>query len=528
MTYSVSYPVRRVFINQVEVVESLPPFVFSYSIIDNFYQGNPEYKELILYITMSGFVSGTHSFTVSVYHQSTTSQYSQSIIYRLYTYRPTYSEFVLSGSIPAGTYSTEGVPPFFVFSRIGWKNEFYDPISIEKIDFLPMTYDLIVSPVHDTVDPTTLYSFSYYVSFNTQLRNEKYFRGYLTDPIGLNLEAFQTGKIYTLFRTLSGFVNAPVEQNTDLIALRTNNYGLDYVSFHFNRTLYFNRLTKSLVNATLQHLIENYLFFFASHSMDTISFVGTFENRRFTHLYTYSQISISYITFPNEIFKGIIELTGSELNYFTFPYIRTIIPYIFTGSELDYITFPYIRTTIPYVFTASEIQYAVLQERILDKIYNFSGSLEYPVRYYLRYIGLGTYTKTHDSIYSNFAQNRIFFSHKVDGISLSVITIPEHQQFRLVSYSTIEMNHISEFNYRRTIIASMSLVEIEHQPVIEEEEFETFVSGGSIWELTTSHFNRRINIITGNYTLSGAGALLIEDGWFEINITLTKPEFIIY
>lgn len=507
MTYSVSYPVRRVFLNQVEVVSSLPPFVFSHSIIDNFYQGNPEYKELILYITMSGFVSGTHSFTVSVYHQSTTSQYSQSIIYRLYTYRPTYSEFVLSGSIPAGTYSTEGVPPFFVFNRIGWKNEFYDPISIEKIDFLPMTYDLIVPPVHDTVDPTTLYSFSYYISFNTQLCNEKYFRGYLTDPIGLNLEVFQNGKIYTLFRTLSGFVNAPSEEMGKLIALRTNNYGLDYISFHFNRSLYFNRLTKSIINPTSQHLIENYLFFFASHSMDTISFVETFENRRLTYLYTYSQLSISYITFPNEIFKGIIALTG---------------------SELDYITFPYIRTTIPYVFTASEIRYAALQERILDKIYNFSGSLEYPVRYYLRYIGLGTYTKTHDSIYSNFAQNRIFFSHKVDGISLSVITIPEHQQFRLVSHSTIEMNHISEFNYRRTIIASMSLVEIKHQPVIEEEEFETFVSGGSIWELTTSHFNRRINIITGNYTLSGAGALFIEDGWFEINITLTKPEFIIY
>ena len=74
----------------------------------------------------------------------------------------------------------------------------------------------------------------------------------------------------------------------------------------------------------------------------------------------------------------------------------------------------------------------------------------------------------------------------------------------------------------------MSLVEIEHQPVIEKEEFETFVSGGSIWELTTSHFNRRINLFRNVTTLSGYGVVLFEDPFFEVEITITKPQFIIY
>lgn len=506
MTYSVSYPVRRVFINQVEVVKSLPPFVFSYSIIDNFYQGNPEYKELILYITMSGFVSGTHSFTVSVYHQSTTSQYSQSIIYRLYTYRPTYSEFVLSGSIPAGTYSTEGVPPFFVFNRIGWKNEFYDPISIEKIDFLPMTYDLIVPPVHDTVDPTTLYSFSYYISFNTQPSNEKYFRGYLTDPIGLNLEVFQKGSIYTLFRTLSGFVNAHSGEMGKLIALRTNNYGLDYISFHFNRSLYFNRLTKSIINPTSQHLIENYLFFFASHSMDTISFVETFENRRLTYLYTYSQLSISYITFPNEVFKGIIALTG---------------------SELDYITFPYIRTTIPYVFTASEIRYAALQERILDKIYNFSGSLEYDTRQVFKWFYLDRFTAIIDSMDGVFVQNRFFRSQPVSGFSFSYQTAPDKRTVLFYSYSNTELTYQNVPDTVRLSSHTFSGYTPDKNTYPEYEDIILRRKDGET-EQTTSHFNRRINLFRNVTILSGYGVVLFEDPFFEVEITITKPQFIIY
>jgi len=504
MIYSVSYPLRRVFLNQVEVVESLPPFVFSYSIEDIFYRGDPAYKELVLYLTTSGFLNGTHSFFVHVYHETTTSRFSQSITYRLITYRPKDTTFNISGSISGGEYPTIGVPPFFVFRRIGWKDNFYEAVQIDKTDFLPMSYDLLWQPLPDISYPVTLLSFSYYLSHDTFIENQRSFRPKSADPVGLNLSPWMQQRFGRLFRTVSGLINGTIVDQPHVSVFRSTGYGIDLSTLQNTNHWISYYGIRSVQNATAHTFLKNYAYFYSSASLETISFYNVFQTKKIFWFYSFST------GFDNEVLQSYFFNTLTQYSLYEIDFSS-----VFQKETYDLLN-----------FISNELKYVVFQDFSIDKIVNFSGSLEYKTYQMERLKMIGRWIATKDSFYRALQTYRNVFLQN-QNTTLSLKTTFDFQNNQSLKLNAYEVNYNCFAAQRDLFMPSFNLYAVESAAQPEYAEITLREKTGEV-NSSAFPFNRRIYMFKRITTLSGRGTVLFEDPYFDVEIVLTAPEFIIY
>ena len=498
-----SLSIKRVFQRQVEVVNNLPPFVFSYSIHDDYFNNNIERKTFVLFYDPAyNIQTGTYSFTVSVFYDNTLSSYRQDIIYNIYYFRPQTSSFSLTTSVPS-IFPTLGVPPFLSVWSVSWNNNFYDPITIvyrnfsipfpqtlssPKIEFRSYFLNLSGSLLSRNTLQEKIFS-----TFQTKTNDKyqsPYFRYFAFDVYTFSLQERNTKtnldsrEILLFDKNANALQKSTSQDNKLLFLLSFSNIARDFYVNLEKRLLQIFSL--SLEEKNFQNFFENRIFYFVSLSNYDINFQSYIENLT-TYINTLTSFSIENINF---------------LEYRNIYFLRFFNPLRLKTN---------IENPLPFYAFSS-----IFAEGIYNTFQDFNENLLFS-------FSLNLLSKT-----TNFEKRRFSLSFNSERL-ISQNTFLEFGESLLFNYTTTPLSQFSLVENRNNLLFSLDENELSEQTQYENRSIylnqSTKTQSMSIKDFPE---NRTITLFIRTRSLDGRGTVLFEDPYFDANIYINRPEFIIY